>query len=409
MNERGAGMKKNEKRAECKRISGVLPAMARLAAVLVVAVLFAGCVGEQVGQTGQTGDFLGNQAERPTVMRIDFENHFKSESFFAVLSERGVPPYYRAETGSITWAEGQTDPIDKLKPALMNMGEDRLRSMDEAGIDVAVISASVGVELLDPAESIEVARQSNDAIHELTQKYPGRFLGVAILPVKDVEAAVAELERCVTELGFVGWQVHSNFGGFAELDDEMFRPIFRKAAELGVYVYLHPGTPLDARLQGYGYPLYGAAFGYTVDTAVTTLRLIYSGLFDEFPELTMILGHLGETFPFLMERIDNRAYIFGTELLKNKEIPSYYFRNNILVTTSGNASEAALNCTIEVFGIDRILFATDHPFENAVEAVAFLDNLPLSDEARASIFYRNAVEKLNMPLFGRTQPPIPAQ
>jgi len=328
--------------------------------------------------------------------RIEFENHFYDACFYDSLKKRNSPPYYRKDTDIITWTNDLKVPQGRVTDLLLDIGEGRLKYMDELGIDLAVLSCSPGVEQLDAPDSIEVCRKTNNALFELTKRYPGRFLGSAILPVKDVAAACAELERCVKDLGFVGWQAHSNFGKDAAPDDAAFRPVFKKAAELGVYVYLHPQLSEYSRLEGYGFPLAGSGLGFTLDCIITTTRMIFSGLFDELPGLTVILGHLGECFPFMLERMDNRIGMYKNPLLKNKHNPSYYFKNNILVTTSGNMSKAAFYCTRDILGIDRILFATDHPYENIYDMVAFVNEIPLTGQEREAVFYKNAAEKLNI-------------
>jgi len=330
------------------------------------------------------------------VKRIDLENHFCDQILFDKMVERTTPPFYRKETGMTTLTEHIIIPQGKAKPYLLDMGEGRLKVMDDLGIDTAVLSCYRGVELLDVTESIEVSTKTNDTLYEATQKYPGRFLGSAVLPVNDAAAACAELERCVKELGFIAWHTFSNYGSTAP-EDIRYRPIFKKAAELGVYVYLHPYLDHNPRVQEYGISLAGAALGFTVDTMITITKMIMSGLFDELPNLTVILGHLGEALPFLLSRMDDRSIHHKNPNLKNKYNPSYYFNNNILVTTSGNLSKEAFYCTRDVLGIDRILFATDYPHDATAEMVKFINEIPLDSEAdREAVFYKNAAEKLGI-------------
>ena len=327
--------------------------------------------------------------------RIDFENHMYDQSLYDVMEKREVIPYYRKETDTIAWKETIIIPQGKLKPMLLDIGENRLKLMDELGIDMAVISSSPGVEILDAGESVEVSRRSNDAIYSMTRKYPGRYLGSAILPVKDVAAACRELERCVKELGFVAWHTHSNYGQTAP-DDAVYRPIFKKAEELGVYVYLHPQLDNNPRVQDYGFSLAGSGLGFTLDAMITITKLILSGIFDEMPNLTVLLGHLGEALPFLLARMDNRVKHITNPYMKNRHDPSYYFKKNILVTTSGNMSKEAFICARDVLGIDRILFAGDYPYEAVAEMISFLDALPITETEREAMYYRNASEKLGL-------------
>ena len=154
-----------------------------------------------------------------------------------------------------------------------------------------------GAEQLEPAKSIAVCQATNAALYELTRAHPGRLFGSAILPVKDVAAAERELERCVKEYGFVSWHTHSNYGNTAP-DDPRYLPLFRKAAELGVYVYLHPQLPEGSRYAGYGFTFAGPGLGFTVDTVTTLLRMVVSGLFDEIPLSGWYWDTWARGFPF---------------------------------------------------------------------------------------------------------------
>jgi hypothetical protein len=281
-------------------------------------------------------------------------------------------------------------PQGALLPMLLDIGEKRIQLMDKLKIDAAVISCSPGVEQLDRDTSIEVCRKTNDALYRVTQAFPGRYYGSAVLPVKDVEAACAELERCVKDLGFVAWHTHSNYGDGTSPDDIKYRPIFKKVEELGVYVYLHPQLPNMDRVTDLGFTFAGPGLGFTMDTTITILRMIATGLFDESTKLKVLLGHLGEGIPFLLERIDNRMNFLPNAKMSNKHLPSYYFKNNIMVTTSGNMSQEAFRCTKDVLGIDRILFGSDYPFEKADDMVSFIDNLSITEEEREMMYYKNA-------------------
>lgn len=320
---------------------------------------------------------------------IDLENHFYDSCVPDALARRTTPPVYNKETDIITWYDGINMPQGKLMPKLLEVGDERIKFMDDLGIDVAVLSCSPGAEALDLADSIEACKATNRTLFELTKKYPDRYLGSAILPVKDIDESIKELEKCVKEYGFVAWHTHSNYGETAP-DDPQYRPLFKKAAELGVYVYLHPQLTDNPRYKGFGFGLAGPALGFTVDTMTTITRLILSGIFDEMPELTVFLGHLGEALPFLLDRMDNRTKLIPTDPVKCKNDISYYFKNNIMVTVSGNMSPEAFRCTKDVLGIDRICFGSDHPFEDAKDMVDFVQNLPLTGDEKELLFYKNA-------------------
>lgn len=321
--------------------------------------------------------------------RIDFENHFYDQCLIDALAARTEPPFYRADTDLIHWSNSITMPQGELLRQLLEVGEERIALMDELKIDCAVLSCSPGAEQLDPAESIRVCRATNDALYALTQRFPGHYLGSAVLPVGDVPAAEAELERCVKELGFVAWHTHSNYGETSP-DNPRYRPLFQKAVELGVYVYLHPQLAHSSRVNDCGFPVAGPGLGFTLDTVTTLTRMIVGGLFDELPDLKLVLGHLGEALPFLLDRMDNRLKFLPNPKAKNQRDFSYYFHHNIYVTTSGNMSLQAFDCTRRVLGLDRILFGSDHPFEDATHMVDFADNLPLGEREREALYYKNA-------------------
>jgi len=326
---------------------------------------------------------------------IDFEHHFYDHSTIEAMERRKGYPHYDRQADVIHWNELIKMPQGPLLKRLLDIGDERVKMMDKLGISTAIISTAQGVEDLDPSESVELAKKTNNTIYELTKRYPGRFLGSAILPVRDVKAACNELERCVSELGFVCWHTHSNYGPDASPEQEEYLPLFQKAAELGVFIYLHPTLPHFGGLGQYGFTLAGPGAGFTVDTMLAVLKLIVSGVFDKVPETRLLLGHLGEAIPFLLERIDNRINFLPNPSLKNRENPSYYFKNNIMVTTSGNMSKEAFKCTQDVLGIENILFGSDYPFESAEDIVNFVNSLPLTSEEREMLYYRNA-EKLGI-------------
>ncbi|MCL2578642.1 MAG: amidohydrolase family protein [Oscillospiraceae bacterium] len=319
----------------------------------------------------------------------DLENHFYDECFVDAVTRRTRPPSYNKDTQIITWSEALEAPFGKLVALLLEVGGGRLELMDKLGISTAVLSCSPGVEDLGAGESTEVARKTNDALYELTKKYPGRYLGSAILPVKDVEASCRELERCVKDLGFVSWHTHSNYGESCP-SDERYLPLFEMSARLGAYVYLHPQLPQGLRVNDLGFTVAGPGLGFTTDAMVALTRLVVKGLFDRVPNLKMVLGHLGEAFPFLLDRMDNRFKFLPNPKALNKQDFSYYFKNNIWVTTSGNMSKEAFACTAAVMGIDRILFGSDHPYESAADMIRFVRELPLGETDRQKLYHKNA-------------------
>jgi 2,3-dihydroxybenzoate decarboxylase len=289
--------------------------------------------------------------------------------------------------------------IDKVNPkAVERLGEVgalRLAEMDAAGIDLQVLSeAEPAAQNLAPEVAVPLARLSNDRLFEAIKCHPTRFAGFATLPTSDPAAAAKELERAVTELRFCGAMIHGTSRG-RFLDEREFRPIFESAQALDVPLYLHPCTPQPAVIETYfkDYPLLArAALGFAIEMSVQAMRLIVSGLFDEFPRLKIILGHLGEGLPFLLWRADDTCGRRGTLRRSVRD----YFVEHFHITTSGNFSEPALQCSITEVGLERILFAVDWPFQPNGAAVDFIRRAAITEDARTQIFGRNAERLLRV-------------
>lgn len=330
--------------------------------------------------------------------KIDFENHFYDESLIEALKLRDTVPRLTKDEKIIQWTDAVAMPQGELLSNLRDTGADRKKKFSEMGITGVLLSSAQGPELLDPDMSVEVCRKTNRNLYKLTQRFPDFYFGSATLPVKDLDAALEEMERCVKEYGFICWHTHSNYGETAP-DQDIYRPLFEKAAKLGIFVYLHPGLPAGKRMEGFGFTLAGPGLGFTIDTMVTITRMIASGLFDEIPDLKVMLGHLGEALPFLMERMENRLNFLPNPQIKMKHDLAYYFKHNILVTTSGNMSKEAFECAKRVLGMERICFGSDYPFEKAEDMIEFLDEVEMSEKEREQLFYGNAVEQLGMEAF----------
>jgi predicted TIM-barrel fold metal-dependent hydrolase len=333
--------------------------------------------------------------------KIDFEAHFATQEWVTKMSEnKGYPRYIRdnkTNARRIEWGDGAIEPIgDILLNKLLDLGEGRLKTMDANGIDMQALTLTIpGVEQLEPSIGTPLARKTNDALAEAIKRYPDRFLGFAALAPQSPEEAADELERAVTTLDLKGWKTHSNYGE-NYLDDKKYWPIFERAAKLDVPVYLHPSYPSVPQLKtSYGWALSGAPFGFGIETAMSMMRLVLSGIFDKYPNLKIILGHLGEALPFLLARMDYPYVIpwFDRSTIPPLEKkPSDYFRNNVFVTTSGNYYKPAFMCTYEAMGIDRILLGTDYPYEDPKVCMGFLEGLSLSQEDKDKIYCRNAMQ-----------------
>ena len=237
-----------------------------------------------------------------------------------------------------------------------------------------------------------MTRRANDRLHAVVTANPKRFAAFAALPTSDPKAAADELER-TTKLGFKGAMIHGLANGVF-LDDKRFWPIFERAQALDVPIYLHPSVPMPAVMEAYyqdyakDFPMVvRAAWGYTVETATQAIRLVLSGVFDAYPRLKIVLGHLGETLPFLVWRVDQALARPGAaKPMSFRDI----FCGHFYITTSGNFSNPALLCCVMEMGIDRILFAVDWPFVANKPAVEWMETVPLCDEDRIKILSGNA-------------------
>ncbi|QPZ41121.1 amidohydrolase [Bacillus halotolerans] len=286
--------------------------------------------------------------------------------------------------------------------------EKRIEDMDKNGIQTSILSLTQpGIEgITDPDRAVKLAKQMNDHAAEFfVSKHPDRFKAFAAVPLQDPEEAAKELERAVNELGFVGALVngYSNIGDentAQYLDEPQVRPFWEKAAQLQVPVYLHPRIPLPNQQRIYeGYEgLLGSAWGFGVETATHAIRLILNGLFDEYPDLTVILGHLGEGLPFTLPRVEHRLRHQRPETHGNhQKAPTEYLRKNFYLTTSGVFRTQALIDTLLEVGSDRILFSVDYPYETMEEISSWFDQCPISETDRFKIGIENAASlfKLN--------------
>jgi predicted TIM-barrel fold metal-dependent hydrolase len=281
---------------------------------------------------------------------------------------------------------------------LVNLGETRLAAMDAAGITQQVLSHNQpGCQALDAAQAVPVAREVNDLLFEAVSAHPHRFLGFAALPTADPTAAVNELDRAVGRLGFKGAAINGHTQG-RFLDEKMFWGIFECAEALGVPIYLHPSKPHPSVMKAYfdGYEeLALGAWGFGIDTGTHFLRLVFAGVFDAFPRLKIILGHLGEGLPFMLHRLNDQTLLAAARRgLKRK--PAEYLTDNLMVTCSGNFSAAAFTCTVMALGIDNVMFSVDWPYESNLAAVDFLKRQALSEPDLAKIAHLNAERVLGL-------------
>jgi predicted TIM-barrel fold metal-dependent hydrolase len=273
--------------------------------------------------------------------------------------------------------------------------------MDAAGIDVQVLSLTPpGVEQLDAPEAVAIARESNDYLAEAVRRHPSRFAGFAALPTSAPEVAADELERTVREHGFKGAMINGHTRG-RYLDDKFFWPILQHAEALQVPLYLHPTLPPQPVVEAYyaGFApevtteLTRGAWGWHIETAIHVLRLILGGAFDRFPNLQLVIGHMGEALPFMLPRLD---YRLPTGVTKLARPIGAYLRENLHYTFSGfNWTPMFLDLLLEV-GVDRIMFSADYPYVSMTWARTFLDQLPVSPADKERIAHGNAERLLRL-------------
>ena len=278
---------------------------------------------------------------------------------------------------------------------LDDIGAFRISEMDASGIDMQVLSETApAVQDLDPDKAIPLARRSNDFLAAGIKANPTRFAGFAALPVADPKAAAEELERAVTKLGFKGVM----FMGLCKgrfLDEKFFWPIFERAQALDVPIYLHPSKPHQAVIDAYfkGFPaLIGPALGFGNEVLTMALRLVVGGVLDAHPRLKIIMGHLGEGLPFLQWRIDR-------SLARDAKLPrsfTDYVKQHFWITTSGAFSDAALRCSIDELGADKVIFSVDYPYVKNEAGKSWFDKAPITDAERKMIASENVKKLLKL-------------
>lgn len=276
---------------------------------------------------------------------------------------------------------------------LPDFTEYRLPEMDAAGIDVQVLSLTVpGLQAgIDADTACGDARRANDYLAGVVARHPTRFRGFAALPLQDPEAAVVELNRCISDLGFCGALVNDHLGGHY-LDEPLFEPLWAALEALDVPLYLHPGAPpVDHWHVLNGHPeLYGAMWSWAAEVSGHALRILCGGVFDRHPSATLILGHMGEFLPFQRSRLDSRYATTTTTNYRLQHPPSAYLGTNIMFTTSGVFSPAALTGAVLEVGADAIMFSVDYPYESSRAAVEGFERTTLSPADREKIAHGNA-------------------
>jgi predicted TIM-barrel fold metal-dependent hydrolase len=301
---------------------------------------------------------------------------------------------------------GMFNAMPKLQGMLQDIGEGRLAHMDEYGIDrQLLLLTSPGVQVVRESEGTALARLANDRAAESCKRWPDRFSALAAFDPRDVKGSVRELERSMTSLKLNGAVLNSHFQG-RYLDEPAYEPILEALEALDAALYIHPTAPYSAphyKARGF----YGALGGFPHDVWLHTMGLIFSGTFDKYPKLRLVIGHLGECLPLHLYRFDwmqsNADGIPGLRggqpAVTLKHPVSHYFHNNIWVTTSGVGWEPAIKFCMEVMGPDRVLYAMDYPYQQSSDELAVYDRLQIPDAHKKMLMQTNAegVFRLNRP------------
>ena len=320
---------------------------------------------------------------------IALEEHIATPLYREKLVARPRPPSMQRR---------QEEHGHDVMTELMDMGNSRLAHMNEVGIDVQVLSLTQpGVQAFDPDTAVAVARDTNDRMHEAIGRHPTRFAGFATLATSAPAEAAKELERCVTKLGFKGTMINGHAQG-SFLDDKKYWPIFEAAQALDVPIYLHPREPHPAVLKAYfeGFEeLQTAAWGFAMETCTHFLRIVFAGVFDAYPRLKFILGHLGEGLPFWLDRLQDHTR-FPAQARGLKKTPRQYLTENLAITCSGNFSIPSFLCSVMAVGIDNVMFSVDWPYESNKLGVEFLNHLPFADSDKEKIAHVNAERILKL-------------
>ncbi len=316
---------------------------------------------------------------------FDIEHHFSTQ--LLRLSS--------AELGDALSMDMNDPAMVEMEKIVRDLDEGRIKNMDAAGVDYAHLSLTTpGSEYFEGETAKLIATDANDRLAAAIQKYPDRFGGWISLAPDDPEWSVKEIDRAA-KMGLFGWSCLSNMRG-KYIDDPKYWPIFEKLEAMDMPMYLHPNFSNIKEITEFGYALNGPALGFMVDAHICLMRMICRGVFDRFPKLKVILGHDGEAFPFLMNRVDT-AWRQGVHSVPPgmggyQHEPSYYFKNNIYATTSGNFLPEALRCSLDVFTKGHVMMSTDYPYEDFPGSVTLVSDSPiLSDEEKKATLAENAM------------------
>ena len=319
---------------------------------------------------------------------VALEEHFTIPSAVSKISAEA-----KAKRGFVQRTVGATgyNPLEFLG----DLGEKRLKLMDESGIDVQVLSVSgPGAELMEGDVGIDIAKGVNDGLKEAMNKHPTRYQGFAHMPLRTPDASAKEFERCVKELGMVGAVVNGTIDG-KFLDDPAFDAVLSVAEQYDVPLYLHPHLPPPSVFQAYYSNLPGSAsvavatagWGWHSEVAIHVIRMVLAGTFDKHRKLKVIIGHMGEGLPAMLARLDDVATIHAGHL--SRPI-SQTILDQVWLTTSGIFTQPPLMLALATFGLDRIMFSVDYPYAHNSQGRALLDQLPFGQADMAKFCHGTA-------------------
>lgn len=335
-----------------------------------------------VAATGLANAASGAPLKKRAYRRIATEEGFLSPGVLAQFGKVQMPG-----VPLITGA----GPSARVAHELIDLDAGRIALMDADGIDMQLLLlCSPGVQVFDRATAVALAAESNDYAAAACKRHPTRFAALAAIAPQDPAAAAKELERATQTLGFKGGIINSHtFDHY--LDEQSFWPIFEAAQALDVPIYIHPREPAKGMREIMSGPVAGGpAWAYGVEVGTHILKLITAGVFDRFPKLRIVVGHMGEGLPFWLPRIDNRYVAMRGGMFGGakpmQRMPSDYIRENLWITTSGMNYWPQLKMTLDVLGHDRVMYATDYPFEKQGEAVGFVEAMPLSLSEKKMLF-----------------------
>ncbi|MGH9689155.1 MAG: amidohydrolase family protein [Candidatus Acidiferrales bacterium] len=336
--------------------------------------------------------------EAQTYLRIAMEEAYAPPELiqrWRALLEKGanLDPGFVGQWGYFL---GESPRAKGIVSRLQDLDEQRIRDMDDTGIAHQVLSlTNPGVQVFDADTGTALATSFNDQLAEAIRKRPDRFSGLAAIAPQNPAAAAKELERGVRKLGLKGAIINSHTQG-QYLDDPKFWEIFAAAESLDVPIYLHPNTPSARMYEPFAeWGLEGAIYGFAIETSLHLLRIIFAGVFDRFPKLRLVMGHLGEGLPYWLFRIDffhaaNVATGRYPKVKKLQQKPSEYIKDSVWVTTSGMAWAPPILYCQNVLGTDRVLYAMDYPYQFVPAEVRVTDDLPISNADKKKLYQSNA-------------------